>query len=311
MMPYCFSTSGQVPYAQFMFDALSVNPGLAGINDYHKLSAGFRDQWPGTNHAYISYFMSYDQKIPDINSGVGIQVFRDVAGGIYSRTSAELFYSYQFKPTREITLSPGLQAAIVQRAIHASGLTLPEDNPYSDAGRSEFLTDRSAYFPDFGCGLVANYSDRYSAGIAAHHLNSPVETLSETNAKRTPLSLSAHFTAYFPLRFGKFDQQQIIFSPGFFFRQQQYQNFFSVGLNVAYDPFFVGVWSRSASGFVPQSIIFLVGVEQNQYRFVYNYDFNASYQSGFPGNGAHEVTLVWKIHPKKKMRTIKCSKFSF
>ena len=298
-------------YSQFMFDALSVNPGLAGINDYIKLTGGFRDQWVQMDNAYVTYFASYDQKIQSINSGVGLQVYRDVAGGLYSRTSAELFYNYQFQLTDDLLISPGLQVAVVQRAMNASGLTLPDHNPYSPAGSTETLENRSKIFPDFGFGVVANYSDRYSFGVAAHHLNGPTETLSEINQKRTPLSLSAHFISYFPLRFGKFDKREIVFSPGAYFRQQQYQNFFSVGMNVAYEPVFLGFWMRTASGFEPESTIFLVGLEQINYRIVYNYDYKLASASGaFPGTGAHEITLTWKIHPKKKMRTIKCSKYS-
>jgi hypothetical protein len=78
---------------------------------------------------------------------------------------------------------------------------------------------------------------------------------------------------------------------------------------VAYEPFFVGIWSRSASKIVPQSIIFLAGVEQNTYRIVYSYDTKIL-AGNFAGTGAHEITLVWKISPKKKMKAIKCSKFS-
>ncbi len=308
-----FPAKGQdAVYSQFMFDGLYVNPGLAGINDYIKVAAGFRDQWRLMDNAYVTYFASYDQKIQSINSGVGLQVYRDVAGGVYSRTSAELFYNYQFKLSNDITLSPGLQVAVVQRALNAAGLTLPDQNPYTGSGSAEVLSDRSAIFPDFAVGVVANYSDRYSVGIAAHHLNGPTETLSEINQKRTPLSLSAHFISYFPVRFGKYDKRKIVFSPGFHFRQQQYQNLFSLGLNVAYEPVFAGIWVRAASGFEPESIIFLIGLEQINYRIVYNYDYKLAHMKGeFPGTGAHEITLAWKIHPKKKMRTIKCSKYSF
>ena len=298
-------------YSQFMFDALSVNPGLAGINDYNKLTGGFRDQWIQVDHAYVTYFASYDQKIEPIKSGMGLQVYRDVAGGVYSRTSAELFYSYQVKLANDFVISPGLQVAIVQRAMNASNLTLPANNPYTGSGSTEIPENRSNIFPDFGFGVVVNYSDRYSLGIAAHHLNAPVETLSEINQKRTPMSLSAHFISYFPLHFGWFDKNEIIFSPGAYFRQQQYQNFFSVGMNIGYDPVFAGIWMRSVSGFNPESTIFLVGLEQINYRIVYSYDYKLANSKGeFPGTGAHEIVLTWKIFPKEKMRTIKCSKFS-
>ena len=299
-------------YSQFMFDALSVNPGLAGINDYYKLSGGFRDQWVQVNHAYVTYFASYDQKIEPISSGMGLQVYRDVAGGIYSRTSAELFYNYQIKLANDFVVSPGLQLALVQRAMNA----MPLDNnipQYAiDQGYAgEEFGSRSKVFPDFGFGVVVNYSDRYSLGIAAHHLNAPVETLSEINQKRTPMSLSAHFISYFPLPFGMFDRYRIVLSPGVYYRQQQYQNFFSVGMNIAYDPVFVGVWMRAASGFNPESTIFLAGLEQTNYRIVYSYDYKLANSRGeFPGTGAHEIVLTWKIIPKEKMRTIKCSKFS-
>ena len=299
-------------YSQFMFDALSVNPGLAGINDYNKLTGGFRDHWVQVDHAFVTYFASYDQKIPSINSGAGLQVYRDVSGSVFSRTSVELFYSYQFQIANDLIISPGLQVAVVQRALDVSKLTQPGDNPFSPGGgATDILKDRSVFFPDFGFGVVANYSDRYSFGIAAHHLNAPVETLSESNQKRTPLSLSAHFISYFPFRFGKFDMREMVFSPGAYFRQQQYQNIFSVGMNLAYDPVFLGIWLRTASGFNPESTIFMVGLEQINFRIVYNYDYKlATAKKEFPATGAHEIVLTWKIFPKEKMRTIKCSKFS-
>ena len=310
VLPFTVKAQDAV-YSQFMFDALSVNPGLAGINDYNKLTGGFRDHWVQVDHAYITYFASYDQKIPEINSGAGVQVYRDVAGSVYSRTSVELFYSYQFQVANDLVVSPGLQVAVVQRARNASGLTLPDDNPYSVGGTNVMLENRSRIFPDFGFGVVANYSDRYSFGVAAHHLNGPTETLSEINQKRTPMSLSAHIISYFPLRFGKFDNRVIVFSPGAYFRKQQYQNFFTAGMNIAYDPVFVGIWLRTASGFNPESTVFMVGLEQNNYRIVYNYDFKLVTAKGeFPATGSHEITLTWKIFPKEKMRTIKCSKFS-
>jgi len=307
-----FAAKGQdAVYSQFMFDALSVNPALAGINDYHKVTGGFRDQWVQINHAYVTYFASYDQKIEQIHSGVGIQVYNDVAGGVYSRTSAELFYNYQFEIAKDFLVSTGLQVAIVHRAMKASGLSLPDNNPFSGGGAVSPLENRSVVFPDFGFGALLNYSDRYSFGVAAHHINAPFETLSEIGKKRTPMSLSAHFISYFPFRFGKFDNNKMVISPGAYFRQQQYQNFFSIGLNVAYDPVFVGFWFRTASGFNPESTIFMVGLEQNDYRIVYNYDYKlATAQGNFPATGAHEIVLSWKIHPKKRLQAIKCSKFS-
>ena len=304
-------TAQDAVYSQFMFDALTVNPGLAGINDYNKLTGGFRDQWVQVDNAYVTCFASYDQKIESLSSGMGLQVYRDVAGGIFSRTSAELYYSYQLKLANDFLISPGLQVALVQRAMNASGLTLPEGNPYTGSGSMEILENRSNLFPDFGFGVVVNYSDRYSFGLAAHHLNAPIETLSEINKKRTPMSLSAHFISYFAVPFGMFDKYEIVLSPGAYFRQQQYQNFFSAGMNIAHDPVFVGIWMRTSSGFNPESAIFLVGLEQINYRIVYSYDYKLATSRGeFPGTGAHEIVLTWKIFPKDKLRTIKCSKFS-
>ena len=292
-------------YSQFMFDALSVNPALAGINDYYKISVGFRDQWVQIPHAYISYFASYDQKIELYNSGIGFQLFRDVEGGIYSRTSFEFHYNYQFRVSNSLVVSTGLQAGVVQRALKVSDLPLPNPNSF------EILEDRSSVFPDFGVGVVANYSDRYSFGVAAHHLNAPVETLSELNDKRTPMSLSAHFVSYFPFRVGKFDRHLFVFSPGAYFRQQQYQNFLMAGMNLAYNPVFAGLWFRASGGLNPESTIFMVGLELDDARIVYNFDYKlAHFRGDFPGTGAHEIVLTWKIHPPKKMRAIKCSKFS-
>jgi type IX secretion system PorP/SprF family membrane protein len=286
-----------------MFDALSVNPGLTGINDYYKLTVGFRDQWVQIHHAYVTYFASYDQKIELYNSGIGFQVYRDVDGGVYSRTSGELFYSYQFQLSNDFIVSPGLQLAMVQRAMNISGMTLPDREIYTG-------DNRSVIFPDFGFGVAANYSDKYSFGFAAHHLNAPFETLSEIDNKRTPLRISAHLISYFPFDFGKFGRRQFVFSPGFYFRNQQYQNFLQLGMNLAYDPIFAGFWVR-ASAFKPEAAIFMIGLELPDCRIAYNFDYKlANSTDEFPGTGAHEIVLSWKFHPKKQWRAIKCSKFS-
>jgi hypothetical protein len=125
------------------------------------------------------------------------------------------------------------------------------------------------------------------------------------------MSLSAHFISYFPFRFGKFDMREMVISPGAYFRQQQYQNFLSIGANLAYDPVFFFFLFRAASCFNPESTIFLVGLEHNYYRIVYNYDYKLATGKGyFPATGAHEIVLTWKIHPKKKIHAIKCSKYS-
>ena len=291
-------------YSQFMFDALSVNPGLTGINEYNKFTVGFRDQWVQIPHAYITYFASYDQHIDQYNSGIGFQAYRDVEGGVYSRTSVEIFYSYRFHVADKTIVSAGLQLAVVQRAFNVSDLTLPIRTP------NTYLENRSSFFPDFGFGAVLNYSDRYSMGFAAHHLTGPIETLSEINHQRTPMSLSAHIISYFPFGFGKFDRHQFIFSPGAYFRTQQYQDFASVGMNLAYDPVFVGFWMRASGGFNPESLIFMIGLELYNSRIAYNYDHKlATSRNEFPGTGAHEVVLTWKFHPVKQMKAIKCSKF--
>ena len=146
VLPFTAKTQDAV-YSQFMFDALSVNPGLAGINDYYKLTGGFRDHWLQIDHAYVTCFASYDQKIESINSGAGFQVYRDVAGGVYSRTSAELFYSYRFEPAKDFVVSPGLQIAVVQRALNAANLTLPDNNPYSGSGATSMLETVRPFFP--------------------------------------------------------------------------------------------------------------------------------------------------------------------
>ena len=292
-------------YSQFMFDALAVNPALTGISDYNKLTIGFRDQWVQIPHAYVTFFASYDQKLELYNSGIGFQLYRDVAGGVYSRTSFEAFYSYQFEVSNHLTVSTGLQMGIVQRALDASKFTFPEPNPVVT------VETRSRLFPDFGVGVLANFSDRYSLGVAAHHINAPVETLSEINQKRTPMSLSAHIISYFPFYFGFFDRYQFVFSPGAYFRTQQNQNVLTAGMNVAYDPVFVGLWLRTAGEFGPESLIFMAGLELDNFRVVYNHDYKLAHLKGeFIGTGAHEIVVSWKIHPPKKMRTIKCSKFS-
>jgi hypothetical protein len=65
-----------------------------------------------------------------------------------------------------------------------------------------------------------------------------------------------------------------------------------------------------AASFQPEAAIFMAGIEHTHLRIVYNFDYKlANAKSEFPGTGAHEVVLTWKIHPPKRMQAVKCSKF--
>jgi type IX secretion system PorP/SprF family membrane protein len=84
-------------FSQFMFSQTYFNPAYAGTSPNPRIIGGYRNQWPGMNNAFSTYYLSYDQLIKDINSGVGISLSRDaISNANFNVTGLDVSYNYQF-----------------------------------------------------------------------------------------------------------------------------------------------------------------------------------------------------------------------
>ncbi len=304
---YCF---GQDPtFSQFFSNRLYLNPAFAGTTNCPRLSLNYRNQWPGIDNSFITYAASYDQQIDGIHGGIGVQLMRDQAGeGVLNTTSAAFMYSYQFKATRNFSVRAGFQATVVQKSINVSNLRFGD---MIDARRGfvyqsqEQIENDRVFYPDFSFGLIG-FSKKLYFGGAVHHLTAPDEGF--INQAILPMRITGHFGAKIPLGIRRADQS---WSPNIIFQTQGTAMELNAGNYFSKGPVVVGMWYRASLKGNRDALIMLVGIETNELKIGYSYDFTVSQLNGQTG-GSHEISLsyVFPCSPKKpRFETINCPSF--
>lgn len=291
-------------FSQFYANRLYLNPAFAGTAQCPRLTLNYRNQWPGIDNSFITYTASYDQQVDALSGGIGALIMRDVAGeGVLSTTSAALMYSYQFRVNRKWSIRAGFQGTFVQKSIDVSNLRFGDQ---IDPRRgfvyqsSEQINNDNVIYPDFSAGLLG-FSDKYYFGFAAHHLTQPNEGF--IDAADLPLRYTAHFGAVYP--FG-LRNEDMTWSPNVIYQQQAGNQELNFGLYVTKGPVVVGAWTR-----LDDSYIFLLGLQQDNFKVGYSYDVTNSLLSDRT-NGSHEISFsyLFPCRPKKvKFETISCPAF--
>lgn len=299
-------------FSQFMFKQLYFNPANAGTTGNARVMGGYRNQWPGMNNAFTTYYLTYDQIISSINSGIGISVIRDAIGNsTFNVTGFDLNYNYQTALSREMNVSFGLSASMYQKSRNTGNVLLPDQSPYETGNSAEYIPDVSRWYPDFGVGIYSLFKKRHWISIALHHLNRPDVSLNST-VNRYPLRFTFQYVTEFRKYLGKFSDKIMFYKPGIIFQQQSRYNYISAGSNIEYDPLTYGVWLRSDYNFAVESLILLVGYRISNFRINYSYDLRVmNFSKNILNNGSHEVTfqIDFKYNERKKMRQVKCPKF--
>lgn len=147
--------SAQDPmFSQFMFKQLYFNPANAGTTATPRLIGGYRNQWPGMNNAFSTYYLSYDQKINSLKSGIGISVMRDnIGNSVFNVTGFDFNYNYQTELTREINISFGISAGLYQKALHSGNVILPDQSPFQSGNSTAVIPGENRWYPDFAFGI--------------------------------------------------------------------------------------------------------------------------------------------------------------
>lgn len=300
---------GQDPtFSQFYSNRLYLNPAFAGTSNCPRLTLNYRNQWPGIDNSFKTYAASFDQQIDAINGGIGVQLLRDQAGeSVLNTTSAAFMYSYQFRVNRKFSIRAGFQASVFQKSIDVSNLRFGD---MIDARRGfvyqtqEQIKDDKVIYPDFSFGMIG-FSKKLYFGFAVHHLTSPDEGFIDLAVLER--RITGHFGAKLP--FGGIRNEDMSWSPNVIYQMQGEAMEINIGAYISKGPIVVGLWNRTGAN--RDAIIALLGVEQDEYKIGYSYDFTTSALNGQTG-GSHEISLsyIFPCRPKKvRFETISCPSF--
>jgi type IX secretion system PorP/SprF family membrane protein len=296
---------GQDPvFSQYYLSPLQLNPGLAGLTEDARVTANYRNQYPGFNNAYRTYALSYDQFFPHQNFGVGMWLLSDDAGdGILKTVKGAGIFSYRVQLNDHLYAKMGAEAAVVQSTLNwnkllfgdqiddLSGSVSPGGIPYPT---DETAPDKNnVIYPDLGIGGVL-YGKTIYAGLGIRHLNTPAPEFLVENPGLTsgiPMRWTIHGGASWRVlkeMFGRYNK--VMMSPSFIFVSQGDFNQFNGGLVMDAESFSFGIQYRISAG-QSESLIGSIGLRTNKLRLGYSYDATIS---GFEGtSGTHEIGLVY------------------
>ncbi|MCW3083642.1 MAG: hypothetical protein JWP12_1008 [Bacteroidetes bacterium] len=309
-------------FTQFYSSPLYLNPAFTGADVCSRVSATYRNQWPGISKAYKSYLVSFDHYIPQNSIGVGLVFGTDVAGsGNLKTTIINPLLAYEVTLTRRITMRVGVQPGIGIRSINFGDLLFGDQIARGGNGVAtvETPTQTKTFF-DIGAGALA-YTKEAWLGVSVYHLNKPNESFIGDPDGILPVKYSVHGGyKYFVNEDEKDEFQRKSFSAAFNYYGQNKFDQLDVGVYYSQYVFNLGVWYRGIPGlkaYKPgysnnDAVAVIIGIKTDRLNIGYSYDYTISKLTNMT-NGAHEIAVAYqlcKLNKKKKKRLIvPCPKF--
>ncbi|MDP2385004.1 MAG: type IX secretion system membrane protein PorP/SprF [Bacteroidota bacterium] len=321
MLMLAFKSNAQDPqFTQFYANPIYLNPAYTGVTYEHRFIGNYRNQWLGIAKAYQTYSASYDYNLADMNSGIGFQLWRDVAGSSkLTTTNIGASYSYHIKLTKFQELRGGIQFNYVTKTIDQSKLVFNDQLAPGGGAVSSDVTNINPRigFVNINSGILLN-STEYWVGIAGHNLNAPNTSLTEGSV-RLPMKISVH-GGYRFVKEKKGGKLLKYVAPALNYRHQQKYDQLDIGVYYVHFPLNLGIWYRGLplKHYKPSypnrdAITFLVGADLKNYdmRFAYSYDLTLQRLIG-SSTGSHEISVIYEIASRKKKTRkvlISCPKF--
>jgi len=311
-----FSNKAQdTHFSQFYMTPLALNPAMAGAQHDMRAVLNYKNQWSSVAQPYSTGNLSYDMRINSSTtsavSAIGINVSQDKSGNPYIKTfQASVAYANQIKVSAKSRLGVGLYAGVIQRSINYEGLKWM--NQYDGMQYNSALANKepegrlSLLCADVGAGLHYEYSKnekymtgndhrKFSAGIAAFHVNQPSYSFYGSNER-----LYVKFGGYMMGEIGV-GNSDVSLCPGVYYYMQGSAkellvgNLFQIKLRddskytgyVQSATFSIGGYYRGRDAAIIASLL-----KWNTYAVGLSYDFNVSgLKSASKGRGGFEISL--------------------
>src|SRR5690606_26851967 len=233
---------------------------------------------------FVTYAVSYDYNLSDLNSGLGFMVVTDRAGSANLQSTVVNFtYSYKVNFNRKVMLSTGLNFGIGFRSIDYNKLVfgdqlardsdgnVPTDDPIMGSlGNSRYC--------EFGPGLLV-YSRMFWVGFAGQHLNNPNRSRVGEEAV-IPMKRTFHGGVRHPWYNGPSKPERVAaIAPSFIYKQQGPFDQLDLGAYFLYDAVVVGLWYRGIpvkqnvrDNISQDAMVIVIGFQMKKVELSYSYD---------------------------------------
>ena len=304
LLAFTLGAAAQDPiFSQFYASPLQLNPAFAGTTYAPRIALNYRNQWPGIPNAYQTFSVSYEQFMPDLNSGFGLLVAADEQGdGLVQTNIFKAVYGYRISINRDAAVKIGVefgggqtrydwnrfvfgdQLDRITGAIDPFGNPNPTEEVRPDGLNNSFL--------DIGAGLLA-YTPIFYAGISMKHLNTFDESIINTGDNTEggrPMRFSAHGGATIDLSERRNGRGAFV-SPNILYVRQGRQGQVNAGAYFGWNAIFGGLWYRHAFS-NPDAAIAVIGYQYDFLKVGYSYDLTVSGLTQSATGGAHEISVV-------------------
>mgnify|MGYP001240079241 CR=1 FL=1 len=276
-------------FTQYMFDRLSINPGVAGTTGSICATALLRQQWSGFDGAPKTGLFNAHMPINKINSGVGVSVFLDELGQ-QKNTLARVSYSYHVKGLGVGTLGIGVYGGLTSRSLGNKWVSVDpveNDNAIPANGTSGGVFD-------MGFGLYYMVPNKYYIGISSTQLpEGEVADVSIKNAR--------HYYVQAGYDWAIKGNQKYVLQPSVLVKSDAASTQLDLTANFLYNKMvWLGVSFRTEDAIAP-----MIGYQhqfangQSSIRLGYSYDVTTSELSNY-SSGSHEVMLNYCFKIVKK-----------
>ncbi|MFN2314159.1 MAG: PorP/SprF family type IX secretion system membrane protein [Bacteroidales bacterium] len=154
---------------------LMYNPAWAGATGSPVMHVTAISFLPGNGFGLQSVYASYDDYFPQLHGGAGIWLSDDMLGDIMNDLRAGASYAYHFRAGRDLYISAGLTASLVNRGIRTGSIVLPEDiDPLRGftGGSAPYASPANFSRFDLGTGISFSTGSWYG-GLSVMHLAQP------------------------------------------------------------------------------------------------------------------------------------------
>jgi type IX secretion system PorP/SprF family membrane protein len=277
----------QLPqYSQYMLNEMAINPAVAGRDDFAEVRSNSRQQWVGITDAPRTYMLTLQGPVTSKHMGLGMNLFTDIVGPT-RRTGLSFSYAYHLKLNKELNLSFGLSAGVLQWGIDGNKITLREE------GDTQLLTSyQTTYVPDFGAGIYFYKKKKFYVGLAVPQLHQAQIKLYEGAYKNSTLASQFNFNGAYTFELGDdFDLEPSMLLKYEFPAPVK----LDVGARCIYkDMIWLGGVYRHNDAFS-----MLLGYMYQDYLLIgYSYDFTTTNLKRY-SSGTHEVMLGLRFSRKQ------------
>ncbi len=296
-------------FSQFFVNSLYLSPSFAGSTRGSRLITDVRDQWPGIPGSFFTTTLSFDHFIPNLNSGVGLLLMKDVAGtGRLGSLQMGVQYTYQFRVFKNYQVRPGIHFYRSNRNIQFDRLVFNDQLTLTgvSGGTVEVPPLKQVGYVDFASSVMI-YNSTEWLGFTWDHMLEPNQSILDGYSKiKTKYSLFAGKKFFINGKTSEFNEESI--NAWFHYRAQGKYDQVDIGAYWIRMPLILGLWYRGIpvlksykKGYQNNdAIIMQVGYVWKEFKFGYSYDITISrlIANTF---GSHEITIVYEFNQNQRM----------